>query len=147
VRRNGSGLHWRVALWVGLIGGWLVMLLYLWSAFATFPSAERLEHTRMVRIPTLRSIALLAGRSAIELAGLLALLWPWHGRRFTLRLFAAATLLAGWFLATTPLSLSAAGWVHRRWLAAMALGLVIALAAAVAASLVRRWTMRRVPRT
>ena len=138
MKQGGPGLHWRLAVWAALVLGWLVMLLHLWSAFATFPTAERLEQARMVRIPTLRSIALLAGRSAIEVGALLALLWPWRPRRYTLRLCVAGTLMAGWFLATTPLTLSAAGWVHRRWLAATAAGLVLACVVTAVARLALR---------
>jgi hypothetical protein len=138
VKAGTPGLYWRLALWAALILGWLVMLLHLWSAFATFPTAERLEQARMVRIPTLRSIALLAGRSALELAAVLALLWPWRPGRYTLRLCVAGTLLAGWFLATTPLTLSAAGWVHRRWLAATTAGLILACSATAVVGLADR---------
>jgi hypothetical protein len=144
VKAVGSGLYWRLALWAALVMGWLVMLLHLWSAFATFPTAERLEQARMVRIPTLRSIALLAGRSALEITALLALLWPWRPGRYTLRLCVAGALLAGWFLATTPLTLSAAGWVHRRWLAATAAGLVLACIATALVGLASRLRRPRV---
>lgn len=133
-----AALYWRAGLWVGLIIGWLVMLLYLWSAFATFPSPERLAQPRMVRIPTLGSIALVAGRSALELAVVLALLWPRSGRAWELRLFVAAALLTGWFFATTPLSVSIVDWVHRRWLAATALALMLSLLAALIARLTTR---------
>lgn len=99
------------------------MLLYMWTAFATLPSAERLGHSRMMPIPTLQTWALLALRSGLELGALLLLLLPRWPRYFALRMIAAALLLAGWFLATTPLTLSAMHWVHRRWLAAMAVAL------------------------
>jgi hypothetical protein len=116
-------MRWRIALSAVLVLGWLVMLSYLWSAFATLPSAERLEQTRLMPIPTLQGLALLAARSAAELGGVLLLTAPWW-RLYALRLLAAAVLLAAWFFATTPLSLSAMHWVHRRWLAAMIVGLL-----------------------
>jgi hypothetical protein len=117
-------MRWRIALSAVLVLGWLVMLLYLWSAFVTLPSAERLEQTRLMPIPTLQGLALLAARSAAELGGVLVLTAPWWRRLYALRLLAAAVLLAAWFFATTPLSLSAMHWVHRRWLAAMIVGLL-----------------------
>jgi hypothetical protein len=127
-------MQWRLVLWTLFILGWLAMLLHLWSAFATFPSAERLEQSRLVAIPTLRTVALLAGRSMLELAAVLALLWPWRARAYLARILVAAVLLATWFVLTTPLSLSAATWVHRRWLAAMVVTLLAAAAVSLAAS-------------
>jgi hypothetical protein len=131
--RAAAVLPWRLALWLGLTAGWLVMLPYLWSAFATLPTAERLEQTRTVAIPTLQTVALLAARSALELGAVLALLWPWWQRHYAKRLLAAATGLVAWFVLTTPLSLSAVGWVHRRWLAAMTLALLLAFGVVLAA--------------
>lgn len=131
-------MHWRIALWAGLVIGWLVMLLYLWSAFATLPSPERLEQARTVRIPTLRTVAVLVVRSGVELAAVLALLWPWSRRLFEVRMFAAGSLLTGWFLATTPLSMSTVDWVHRRWLAAMVVVLMTGLLVVLTARLLVR---------
>lgn len=118
------------------------MLLFAWSAFSTFPTAERLEQSRLVAIPTLGSFVRLAGRSAAELAVLLALLWPWQARAWAARAGLAAALLTAWFVLTTPLSLSAMDWVHRRWLAAVAAGLHITFIAALTAWAVRA-TLRR----
>jgi hypothetical protein len=136
-------MYWRLALWIALIVGWLVMLLQLWSAFATFPSPERLEQARMVPIPTLQTVALLAGRSAAELAMVLAVLWPWRARAYPARILGAAVLIGGWFVVITQLSLSAVAWVHRRWLAAMSGGLLLAFLAAAAAWLVAATRVRR----
>lgn len=130
-------MRWRLGIWLGLILGWLVMLLYLWAAFATLPSAERLEHTRMTAIPTLRTVALLGARSAVELAVLLVLLWPWWARFWALRLLAAALLFAVWFIATAPLTLSSIEWVHRRWIAAMSVVLLLSWIIVVTAGLTR----------
>jgi hypothetical protein len=130
-----TGAYWRLGLWCALIVGWLVMLPLLWAAFATFPSAERLEQARLVPIPTLQTVALLVARSALELAAVLGLLWPWRARRYLVRILGAAALLAAWFVLTTPLSLSAVAWVHRRWLAAMTGGLLLVFVAAALAKL------------
>jgi hypothetical protein len=131
------GVWWRVGLWAVLILGWLVMLLYMWQAFATFPSAERLEHSRMMAIPSLQTAALLAARSALELGAVLLLLWPWRAGFYPARALAAAIGLGAWFLVTTPLSISAMSWVHRRWLAAMVAALVLTCVASAAARLLR----------
>ncbi|HSJ25843.1 MAG TPA: hypothetical protein VK929_14295 [Longimicrobiales bacterium] len=128
---------WRTLAWSALILGWLAMLLQLWSAFATFPSAERLEQSRLVAIPTLQSLALLVGRSIVELGVVLALTWPWQARLWITRVCAAAIAVAAWFVATTPLSVSATSWVHRRWLAAMVAGLLLVAAVALLARLTR----------
>jgi hypothetical protein len=132
---DDRGAYWRLALWCLLIVGWLVMLPQLWAAFATVPSAERLEQARLVPIPTLQTVALLVARSASEMAVVLGLLWPWRARHYLVRILGAAALLAAWFVLTTPLSLSAVAWVHRRWLAAMTGGLLLAFVGAAAARL------------
>lgn len=117
-RQNGApwGLYLRVALWIVATASWPVMLLEAWSAFATLPSPERLETSRLAAIPTLRTVARLVMRSAAELAVVLALLWPWRERWYTRRLLGSAGLLAVWFVATAPLVLTRLEWVHRRWL-------------------------------
>jgi hypothetical protein len=141
VTRTGHARLWRLLVWCVLVIGWLYMLLRMWDSFATFPTEERLEHSRTVAIPTLQSLALLMGRSAIELAVVLALTWPWAARRWAARAWAAALLLAAWFIATAPLTLSGVMWVHRRWLAATALFLAVAGTVSAAA-----WVIRRIRR-
>ncbi len=122
-----SGPHrTRIALWVVLLLSWLVLLPMLWNAFSTVPSMERLSQSRMVEIPTLRTVGLLVGRSTIEAAILLALLAPWIPRHYLTRLWLAAVGLGAWFLATTPLGLTRMSWIHRRWLALMWVTLVVA---------------------
>jgi hypothetical protein len=125
-------------LWVGLVLGWLVMLLQMWSAFATVPSADRLAESRMMQIPTLQTLAALAVRSAVELGVVLVLLLPGWRSHYRLRLLGTALLLAVWFIGTTPLTLSVMHWVHRRWLAAMTLALFLSLLVAAVAGLLRR---------
>lgn len=130
-------MRWRLGLWLGLILGWLVMLLYLWAGFATFPSPDRLEQSRMMAIPSLRTVAMLGLRSAAELAAVLVLLLPWWGRFWALRLLGASLALSAWFIATTPLTVSAVHWVHRRWIAGMAFVLLLSCCVVVAARLAR----------
>jgi hypothetical protein len=130
-------MRWRLGLWFGLILGWLIMLLYLWAGFATLPSAERLEHSRMMAIPTLRTVVLLGVRSMVELGVLLLVLWPGWARFWAARLLTSSLLLAGWFLVTTPLTLSTMDWVHRRWIAANAAVLLLAFIVVVTAAVAR----------
>lgn len=123
---------------MALILSWLVMLLYAWSAFATFPSTERLERSHMAAIPTLATVAWLVVRSALELTVLLALLWPWSRRYYALRTATAALLLPVYFLLTAPLTLTLVEWVHRRWLAAVELALIAVLIGAAIGALAGR---------
>jgi uncharacterized membrane protein YfcA len=102
-----------------------VLLPMLWSAVTTIPSAERLEQSHMVAIPTLGMFVQVALLSAAELAITLALIWPRWLRAYTVRIFFAALLLTAWFLATTPLGMSRLQWTHRRWLALVVLVLLL----------------------
>lgn len=62
---------------------------------------------------------------------MVGLAWP-ATRRYATRLFVALIALAGWFFATAPLTLTGVEWVHRRWLAAVWLGFLLALLVTVA---------------
>ncbi len=119
----------RSALWFALILSWLVLVPMLWTAFSTVPSPERLAQPRMVQIPTLDSLGLLVGQSAIELGVLLAWLLPWRPRFYLGRLWIGAVGVWAWFIGTTPLGLSQMTWHHRRWLAAV--GVTLLLSAAI----------------
>lgn len=107
----------------------------LWTAFSTIPSAERLAQSRMVEIPTLRTVAVLLVQSAVEAGLLLALLVPWRPRRYLARLWLAAFAIWVWFLATTPLGLTRMAWIHRRWLAGVGAALLVAATILTAARL------------
>lgn len=120
-----------------LVVSWLVMLYYAWRAFSTLPSPERLEHSRMARIPTLGAVGWLVLRSGTELVVMTALAWPAR-RRYATRLAFTVVLLPIWFVVTTPLTLTIMEWVHRRWLAGVWLALVCALLVAIAAGVVAR---------
>jgi hypothetical protein len=132
-----TGRHYRIAVWSLLLLSWPVMLWFAWDAFTTVPSAERLEQSRMAPIPSLRGLLLLAGRSVLELAALLALAVP-RPRAWVRRMVAAATALVLYFIFTTPLSVSSVSWVHRRWLAVLIVTCVAAAALALAGRLVQR---------
>jgi hypothetical protein len=103
------------------------MVGYMWDALTMVPSAERLEETRMAVIPTPRTFFAAAAFSALELAVVLAALWPWRPALYATRLGMTALALATWFVITTPMGLSRMDWVHRRWLVFMAVATALAL--------------------
>ncbi|MEQ9569298.1 MAG: hypothetical protein RLN75_03840, partial [Longimicrobiales bacterium] len=53
----------RIALWILLLLSWVMLVPMLWTAFSTVPSMERLARSRMVEIPTLRTVGLLIGQA------------------------------------------------------------------------------------
>jgi hypothetical protein len=122
-----AGRAARIGLCVLLLGSWAVMVGYMWDALTTIPSADRLEETRMAVIPTPRTFFAAVAFSALELAAVLALLWPLRPSYYGARLAAAALGLAAWFVLTTPMGLSQMDWVHRRWLFFMVLATAGAL--------------------
>lgn len=141
--RSSSPGRVRLAFWIALVVSWLVQLPLLWAAFTTVPSAERLSRSHMIEIPTFGTVASTVAQSAVELAVVLALLFPWRPRGYLARLWLAAVGVWVWFIATTPLSLTRVAWVHRRWLAAVGAVLLLAAALATVAGLYRRHRGRR----
>jgi hypothetical protein len=125
---------------VGLLASWVVLVPLMWNAFSTVPSLERLAQSRMVEIPTLRTVGWLVARSAAEIGVVLGLLVPWKPRRYLARLWLATVALAAWFLATTPLGLTRMSWLHRRWLVLVGASLLVA---AVWATLARLRSVSR----
>jgi hypothetical protein len=128
----------RIGVCVGLVLSWLVMLVYAWTAFSTLPSAERLQESRMTEIPTLMSVRNLLLRSGAELLVVLALLWPAH-RLYLTRVTVALFGAMAWFLTTVPLTVTNMSWVHRRWLAALIIGLFAVLLVGATAKVLRRF--------
>lgn len=128
----------RIGFWAMLIVSWVVMVGYMWEALTTVPSAERLEETRMAVIPTPRTFFTAAAFSALELAVVLAALWPWRPAYYANRLGITALALATWFVMTTPMGVSEMDWVHRRWLVFMVLATVVALVVTLGHRVARR---------
>lgn len=126
----------RYALPVLLTLSWGVAVYLMWRGLTTVPSAERLAESRMVRIPTPASFAWQLGLSVVELLAAVALTWP--GRYFLPRLWLAALGAWAWFFATAPLGINTVQWAHRRWLAAVALWLLVTAIVAGTRVLVRR---------
>lgn len=117
----------RRGFWLLLAVSWVVAAWYMWDAMTTMPSAERLQETRMVEIPGPRRFFTAAAFSAMEVAVVLAALWPWRPAYYATRLAVTALGVLTWFVITTPLELSRMDWVHRRWLAFLALAQGLAL--------------------
>lgn len=107
----------RVVLWAILAVSWVVAVAFMWEAVTTVPSAERLEESKLVVIPTPQMFLTAAVFSGMELAVVLAALWPWRPGFYATRLAVTALALVTWFIMTTPMDLSRMDWVHRRWLA------------------------------
>lgn len=117
----------RRAFWLVLLLSWMVAVWYMWDAMTTIPSAERLQQIRLVDIPGPRSFFSAAIFSGMELALILAALWPWRSAWYGTRLAITALGTVTWFIMTTPLGLNRMDWVHRRWLAFLVLAQVAAL--------------------
>jgi hypothetical protein len=121
----------RFAFWMTLAVSWAVAVWYMWDAVTTVPSPERLQESRLVAIPTPRTFVTAVVFSAMELAVVLALLWPGRPSYYASRLALTSLSVFTWFLMTTPMGLSRMDWVHRRWLAfqflapAFALGVLL----------------------
>lgn len=128
----------RLTFWAFLALSWVVAVAYMWDALTMVPSAERLAESKLVGIPTPRMFFTAAIFSAMELALVLALLWPWRPDYYASRLAVTALALATWFVTTTPMDLSRMDWVHRRWLAGLTLLTLLALVVLLAYRLVRR---------
>lgn len=138
----------RTGFWVLLILSWLVAVAYMWDALTSIPSAERLGESRMVAIPTPRTFFTAAVFSGMELAVVLAALWPWRPAYFGTRLAVAALAVVTWFIMTTPSAVSRMDWVHRRWLAFVAVaaaGALIVLLTYRAGRLLMRARSRAAP--
>ena len=126
---RAPGPEWvRRAFWLLLVVSWGVAVWYMWEAMTTIPSAERLQETRMAEIPGPRRFFAAAAFSAMELAVVLAALWPGWTAYYASRLAVTALGTLTWFVTTIPMDLSRMDWVHRRWLAFLVLVQVVALA-------------------
>lgn len=117
----------RIAFWVVLAMSWVVAVVYMWDATTRVPSAERLEESKLVAIPTLQTFLTAAIFSGMEAALVLALLWPWKPDFYASRLGITGLGLVTWFIMTTPMDLSRMDWIHRRWLAFMFMAVTMAL--------------------
>jgi hypothetical protein len=137
----------RIGFWSLLVVGWAVMVGFMWDALTMVPSAERLEESRMAVIPTPRTFFTAVIFSALELAVVLAALWPWRPGFYATRLGVTALALTTWFVITIPMGLSRMDWVHRRWLVVMVIAVSAALVITLGYRLLRRVRILRRPGT
>ena len=128
----------RIVFWAMLVVSYVVTVAYMWEALTTIPSAERLEESRLVGIPTPRTFFAAAVFSAMELGVVLAALWPWRPAYYGTRLGLTALALITWFLMTIPTGVNRMDWVHRRWLAFLAVAVLAAVVVRLLYRLARR---------
>lgn len=133
----------RIALWATLVASWVVAVVYMWDAVTTVPSADLLEESRLLGIPTSRTFVTAAIFSGMELGVVLAALWPWRPSFYASRIGLAALGVVTWFIMTTPMDLSRMDWIHRRWLTFLAVTLTVGLLVLLMYRLWRRLAERR----
>ncbi len=135
---GGTGRLGRILLACALTIAWLVSVPFMWKAVSTVPSAARLQamQSRIMHVPSPATFLRTTGRSFLELAGLLLLLWPGWRRLWLVRLLVAFLALAAWAVLTMPLELTELEWVHHRWLVGSDILLMVALVVTVTARIV-----------
>ncbi len=131
--------RWRLLLLAALVVSWLVSVPYMWKSVTTVPSAARLQamQSRIMHVPSPTTFLKTTGQSFVELAVVLALLWPWWCRFWLARLVLAFLGLAVWAVITMPLELTELEWVHHRWLVGADLLLLIGIVTTIVARLLR----------
>jgi hypothetical protein len=146
-RRERIERYVRIGFWLLLLVSWIIAVTGMWDALTTVPSAERLEESRMVVIPGPRTFFAAAIFSAMELAVVLAALWPWRPRFYASRLALTALAIVTWFLMTVPMDVSRMDWVHRVWIAFLAVAVTAALLVLLLYRLIRLLAARPVARS
>lgn len=128
----------RFGLWALLIAGWAIAVWLMWVGLGSGPSDPRLE-TSPIASPTVRTFYAAAVFSGLELAVILAILWPPRPEYYATRLAVSVMALATWFVLSTRLDATGMDRVHRQWLIAMIAILTIALAATLLYRATRRF--------
>ncbi|MBW3552053.1 MAG: hypothetical protein KY466_01015 [Gemmatimonadetes bacterium] len=132
----------RFGLWALLIAGWAVAVWLMWVGMGSGPSDPRLE-TSPIASPTMRTFYAAALFSGLELAVILAILWPPRPEYYATRLAVSVTALATWFVLSTRIDATGMDRVHRQWLIAMIAMLAVALAATLLYRATRRFDRPR----
>lgn len=114
----------RTWLLLGLLLSWIAMLILMRIEFWTLPAPEALQRERMVRLPTMQTLRTSAVQSAVEFLVLALLLWP--GRAYGVRLALTSAGLLVYYVVSAPMAITSVEQVHRRWLAAVAVVLLLA---------------------
>lgn len=116
----------RFGLWALLIASWAAAAWLMWVALGAGPSDPGLE-TSPLASPTARTFYAAALFSGLELAVILAILWPGRAEYYATRLALCVMAIATWFVVTAGLDATGMDRVHRQWLIAMLAVLVAAL--------------------
>lgn len=127
----------RFALLALLVVGWVLAVSLMWGTLDTAPSDPRLAGSPL-GAPTMRTFYAAALFSALELALILAILWPGRTEYYALRLGICVLALATWLVTTPRGDASGLDRVHRQWLIAM----IALLAAALLGTLLYRGARR-----
>ncbi len=129
----------RLLLVATLVVSWAVSVPYMWKSVTTVPSAQRLQEmqSRIMHVPSPTTFLKTTGQSFVELAVVVALLWPGWRRFWLARLVLAFLGLAVWAVVTVPLELTELEWVHHRWLVGADALLLIAIVATVVGRFLR----------
>lgn len=107
-----------------IAASWIVLVILMWRAYHTLPTAEELADARRVRPPLPMDLYTHIGMSFGEMLVMVLLAWP-RERYFLLRVILAAIALIIWFFATVTMDLNTMEWLHRRWIAFVVLLLLL----------------------
>ena len=116
----------RFGLWGLLVAGWAVAVWLMWAALGTVPPEGPPEDSPLTS-PTMRTFFAAALFSGLELAVVLAILWPRRAEYYAPRLALCALALATWLVLTAGIDDTGMDRVHRQWLVAVIVVLLVAL--------------------
>jgi hypothetical protein len=119
--------RYRVAVSLVIFISWLTLVVLMWRAFRTLPTAAELADARHIRPPLPADFIRNLLTSTAEMVVLVVILWPRWVRQYILRVALALAMLVAWFFATVPLDLNTMEWLHRRWLALLVVLLLVIL--------------------
>lgn len=132
-----SGRHLRFGLVALLVVGWAVAVWLMWGALDTGAPDPRLDGSPLAT-PTMRTFYAAALFSALELALILAILWPGRAEYYAARLGTCVLALATWLVMTPRSDAIGMDRVHRQWLSTM----IVLLAGALLGTLLYRASAR-----
>lgn len=120
-----------------LVVGWALAVWLMWGALDTGASDPRLEAAPLAT-PTMRTFYAAALFSALELALIVAILWPGRAEYYAGRLGVCVLALATWLVITPGSDAIGMDRVHRQWLTTM----IVLLAGALLGTLLYRASRR-----
>ncbi|HEX6558283.1 MAG TPA: hypothetical protein VF021_02455, partial [Longimicrobiales bacterium] len=93
----------RLGYLVMLALSWIVLVVLMWQAFRTMPSAESLRDARHVPPPLPGDFVRYVVESLAQLILVTAMLWPWWRRHYIWPGLAVTLALMAWFILSVPL--------------------------------------------